>query len=190
MAQINLLPWRDELRKEKQRQFVSILALAVLVAGALTFGAYQFVEEMITAQKERNRFLETEITILDKQIKEIEALEKKKQELKTRIDIIQDLQQSRPLIVRMFDELVRVVPSGVYLSELKKRGNKYDFQGRAESESRVAYFNRNLDLSEWFRSVRLSQIKREGSRGKNDDKDWHTFTMSATQYVPGQEDKK
>ena len=159
MAKINLLPWREELRVERKRQFVGILILSAIVGCLVSLLVHISFENKITAQQGRNDFLNKEITQLDAQIKEINELEKQKQELLNRMQIVQSLQQSRPLVVRLFDELVRQIPSGVHLTSFERKGANLSFKGVSESTPRISAFMRNIEDSEWLIRPDVSNIK-------------------------------
>lgn len=172
MTRINLLPWRETLRKELQRQFISIAAGAAVLMAVIVFYIHIHIGGMIDTQTARNTFLEKEIASVDEKITEIKQLESEKQQLLARMNIIQQLQSRRPEIVHVFDEIVRSVPDGIYLTGLKQQGDSLVIEGVAESNARVSAFMRNLDASEWFsnpglvvieskekESVRTSQFK-------------------------------
>src|SRR5580698_4747928 len=138
MPRINLLPWREEERKERKLAFTVALGAAAVAAGVVTFAAYLMFGSMIDAQEARNEKLRTEIKHLDKQIEEINDLESAKQKFIARMEIIEKLQRSRPEIVHVFDEIVRTLPDGVYLTGVKQTNNKLKFDGIAQSSTRVS----------------------------------------------------
>ena len=159
MARINLLPWREQLREERKKEFLTILALVVLFAGALVFLGDRYVNGRIDHQNERNAFLKKEITLLDARIKEIEELQTRRAQLLDRMKIIEDLQGKRPIIVRVFDELARTLPDGVYFSELAMKGAELSVKGGAESNSRVSNLMRQMDGSDWLTAPNLTAVK-------------------------------
>jgi len=159
MANINLLPWRDEYRREKQQEFLTIVGGVALVALLCAYLWVSMVNSKIEAQAERNSLLNTEIAFLDKKVKEIKELKQRRQELIERMKVIQGLQGERPVIVRYFDEMVRSIPEGVYLTTLKREGAEIKMDGITESNVRVSAFMRNVDGSEWFASPNLSSVK-------------------------------
>ena len=159
MARINLLPWREQLREERKKEFLTILALVVLFAGALVFLGDRYVNGRIDHQNERNAFLKKEITLLDARIKEIEELQARRAQLLDRMKIIEDLQGKRPIIVRVFDELARTLPDGVYFSELAMKGAELSGKGGAESNSRVSNLMRQMDGSDWLTAPNLTAVK-------------------------------
>ncbi|WOX07151.1 PilN domain-containing protein [Microbulbifer pacificus] len=158
MAKINLLPWRQEYRAQKQREFQQVAALVVIAAAVSVFMWMKTVDAQIANQNERNQLLTTEIAALDKQVREIKDLKKRRQELIDRMRVIQELQGNRPLAVRYFDEMVRAAPEGLWLVNLKRTGKTLKISGVAESNNRVSSFMRSLDQSEWFESPNLTGV--------------------------------
>lgn len=182
MARINLLPWREALRKEKQRAFITLTLLSCALMGVLVFYLHIHVGGLIDTQNARNDFLTQQIDGVDKEIAEIQNLEKNKGKLLTRMEVIQRLQASRPDVVRLFDGLVRLVPEGIYLTRLarheaaskpaaakpaatgadakgkpaddKQKEVEYtlEIDGVAQTNARVSALMRNLDNSPWFKS--------------------------------------
>jgi type IV pilus assembly protein PilN len=162
MPRINLLPHRESKRKERKLKFMVALGVAVVVAMATTFAAYLMFDGMIAAQERRNQQLRREIKTLDKQIEEINTLETDKQKFIARMEIIEKLQRSRPEIVHVFDEIVKTLPDGVYLTGVKQVGGnsrRLQFDGVAQSSTRVSTFMRNIDASEWLRNPELSVVQ-------------------------------
>lgn len=159
MANINLLPWRDEYRREKQQEFLTIVGGVALIALLCAYLWMSVVSSKIETQNQRNNLLNTEIDLLDKKVKEIKELRQRRQELIERMKVIQGLQGERPVIVRHFDEMVRAIPEGVYLMELKREGQFIKMAGVTESNVRVSAFMRNVDGSEWFTAPNLSSVK-------------------------------
>ena len=159
MPRINLLPWRDEQRKERQLQFGIAMGAAFLVACLLTFLGYLLFNSMIDGQQRRNDRLRTEIKNLDKQIEEINSLETSKQNFIARMLIIEKLQQSRPEIVHVFDEIVKTLPDGAYLTSIKQTDRRFRFDGIAQSSTRVSSFMRNIDSSTWMDNPELQVVE-------------------------------
>ncbi|RMF17859.1 MAG: pilus assembly protein PilN [Gammaproteobacteria bacterium] len=159
MAKINLRPWREELRAERQRQFVTSLAGVAIIALGLGFLWHQQVLRQIDYQEQRNNFIRSEMAQLEKQIKEIQNLKEKRKALIERMRVIQDLQGKRPVIVRIFDELVRTLPDGVYYTSLSREGDVLKISGLGESNSRISNLMRNLDKSDWFAEPNLTSVK-------------------------------
>ncbi len=150
MAQINLLPWREELRKEQTNQFLVMLGMALAVTALILILVHMHFEGLIDHQKGRNNILDTEIKRLDKELQKIKGLEEKKANLLSRMEIIQSLQQKRPQIVHLFDEIVKTMPEGLHLNSIVQSGNNVTIKGIAESNGRVSAYMRNIDNSDWM----------------------------------------
>jgi type IV pilus assembly protein PilN len=159
MPRINLLPWREEQRKERKLAFMVALGAGTLAAAVATVGVWLLLKSMIDGQVTRNEKLRTEIKQLDKQIEEINNLESAKQKFIARMEIIEKLQRSRPEIVHLFDEIVHTVPEGVYLTSVKQTDKRMKFEGIAQSSTRVSAFMRNIDSSEWLKNPDLELIE-------------------------------
>ena len=159
MAKINLLPWRAERRKLRQKEFYGMLGAAAGIAVLLGFGAIKYADYLISNQNARNTQLQTEITALDAKIAEIEALDKKKAELLARKAVIEQLQANRSQMVHLFDELVRTIPDGVRLNAIKQTGNELTLDGVAQSNARVASYMRELEGSGWITNPDVSIIE-------------------------------
>jgi len=159
MAKINLLPWREEIRKQKQREFVISAAGGALLAALIVLLAHFHIDGLIDNQNQRNAFLKTQIALLDERIGRIKELEKMKADLLARMNVIQELQRSRPESVHLMDDLVRTLPDGVYLKSFKQRGRELDMAGVAQSNARVSDYMRNIDASDWLTAPRLVLIK-------------------------------
>lgn len=165
MARINLLPWREEYRQEKKKEFqVQLFALSLL-AVIVCYSWVGVVNGKIENQGERNNILQTEIKALDKKVAEIKELKKKREDLIARMKVIQDLQGTRPTIVRYFDEMVRSVPDGIFFNSITRKGDQITIIGITESSNRVSTFMRNLDSSEWFSNPNLRSIKANTAYG-------------------------
>jgi type IV pilus assembly protein PilN len=174
MPRVNLLPWRDAERKRKRQEFfLSIGAALAAAALVILVGRWQMTAA-IEHQNERNQVLSDEIAQLDKQIQEILGLENQKRRLLARMEIIETLQRSRPEIVHVFDEIVRILPEGVYLTYLKQSGTRFEIRGVAQSSTRVSAFMRNIDTSEWLADPALQIVQRTGAGGAD-------FTLFANQ---------
>ncbi len=165
MARINLLPWRDARRQRRQRDLVSAAIAAVMVTLLIGIVVQMQFSHMIENQNRRNEFLTSEIRRLDQIIKEIERLDAMKQDLLARMNIIQTLQESRPEIVRLFDELVRAMPEGVFLVDLKQSGGNITVEGRAQSNARVSALMRNIQDSDWIDAPQLLLIENKDQTG-------------------------
>lgn len=185
MTRINLLPWREELRRERKVRFLSILAISAIVAAAVWWLVSIYFDGLIEYQNSRNDFLSKEIAALDEKIKEVRNLEEEIQRLKDRMQAIQTLQTSRPIIVRLFDEMVTTLPEGVFLKDVSQKGNVITVRGVAQSNARVSNFMRNIENSPWITNPVLDVIEnvndKSGRRVAN-------FTLRATQVLSQAED--
>lgn len=179
MPRINLIPWRDAERKRKRQEFGVGALVALLAAGAIAFLVNLQMGAAIDNQNERNQYLKDEIALLDKQITEILALEQQKQRLRARIQVIEQLERSRPEIVHVFDQLVRTIPDGVNLTALKQTDRRLQLKGLAQSSTRVASYMRNIDASEWLTDPSLDILETKGAGDGGSD-----FTLNATQENP------
>src|SRR6204780_757524 len=159
MPRINLLPWREDERREGKIKFLVALGAASIAAVVVAAVAYLWMGSMVDAQQRRNEKLRAQIKTLDKQIEEINDLESAKQKFIARMEIIEKLQRSRPEIVHVFDEIVRTLPEGVYLTAVQQTDKKLKFEGVAQSSPRVSTFMRNLDGSQWLRNPELLVVE-------------------------------
>jgi type IV pilus assembly protein PilN len=159
MPRINLLPWRAEQRQERKKQFFMALGGAAIVAVGIVYLSKLTVEGWITNQSGRNTILTHEIAELDKQIEEIKGLENQRERLIARMKVIGELQRSRPEVVHLFDEIVKAVPEGIHLTEVKQTGNHIELQGMAQSSTRVSTLMRNIDSSDWLSDPGLDVVQ-------------------------------
>jgi len=159
MPRINLLPWRAEQRQERKKQFFMALGGAAVVAVGIVYLSKLTVEGWITNQSGRNTILTHEIAELDKQIEEIKGLENQRERLIARMKVIGELQRSRPEVVHLFDEIVKAVPEGIHLTEVKQTGNHIELQGMAQSSTRVSTLMRNIDSSDWLSDPGLDVVQ-------------------------------
>jgi type IV pilus assembly protein PilN len=176
MPRINLLPHRESKRKERKLKFLVALGGAAIAAGVVAFTVYLAYGSMIEAQQRRNAELRTQIKLLDKQIEEINDLESAKQKLIARMQIIEKLQRSRPEIVHVFDDIVRTLPEGVYLTSVRQNGPRLKFEGIAQSSTRVSSFMRNIDGSQWLRNPELEVVQTSKGTGPGS-----SFALTADQ---------
>lgn len=165
MARINLLPWRDALRQRRQRDFFIAVGTAVTLTIAAGIGVRLQIAAMIASQNDRNQFLNAEISKLNQRIKKIESLEREKANLLARMNVIQQLQESRPEIVHLFDDVVNAIPEGVFLTRLAQNNKSIVVEGRAESNARVSAFMRNVARSGWISNARLLLIENKDKTG-------------------------
>ena len=159
MPRINLLPWREEERKLRQREFGVAMAGAVVAAVGVVVLSMLALNSMIAAQEARNQRLTAEITEIEKSIEEIDNLERQKERLLARMEIIDQLQKSRPEVVHLFDEMVRQLPEGVYLTGMKQQGARVEIRGVAQSSTRVSALMRQIDSSEWLADPEVERVE-------------------------------
>lgn len=159
MTKINLLDWRTARRQQRKQQFTLLIGATFLASALIVAIAYFAMDAAISHQQERNKILQTEITALDKQIKEIQELQKVKANLLARMRVIEQLQQSRSATVHFFDEIINTLPDGVYLTGVKQSGGEVTLDGIAESNGRISAYMKNLDSSPWFKDPKLVVIR-------------------------------
>ncbi len=159
MTKINLLPWREDRRKQKQKEFINAMELSALI-GVLVVGLiHSSIEGFKAYQGQRNQLLQSEIIILDKKIIEIKDIEAKKKQLQAKIDLIQQLQESRPEAVHLFDEIPKITPDGIFLTKFTQTGADLIFEGKSDSNARISAFMRAIEASLWLQKPTLSVIK-------------------------------
>ncbi|UWX03764.1 PilN domain-containing protein [Pseudoxanthomonas sp. NC8] len=178
MARINLLPWRAERRKQRQREFQGMLGIAALAGVVLSFLLWFYYDQQISGQQGRNTFLQDEIAKVKQQNEEIKELDAKKDRLLARKKVIEELQANRSQMVHLFDSLVRTIPDGVTLNSIKQEGEVLTLLGSAQSNARVSAYMRNLEVSGWMTKPDLSIIE-----VKKNDKNTPVAT-SASQTLP------
>ena len=159
MIRINLLPHREEKRKAKRQQFYALTGMVSVLAGLIVFLVYTVIAGYISNQEDQNAFLKKEIAELDKQIDQIKRLKEQTQSLLARKQIIEALQQDRAEPVRLLSELVKQMPTGVYLRSIKQEGQKVSITGYAQSNARVSTLMRNIEASPWLEKPQLIEIK-------------------------------
>lgn len=183
MAKINLRPWREELRQERQKEYIGVLFLVFLSAVAIWWlvnGAYTAA---IEGQMSRNSYVENQSKALDKKILEIKELRDKREQLLERMSLIRDLQGNRPVIVRVFDEMARVMPEELFFEKVESKGVNFSIQGRASSNDQVSQLMRNFDKSPWFTGPNLLGVK--ANKGG-----YNSFDMQVIQSRPKMDEVK
>ncbi len=166
MAHINLLPWREEAEKAKQREYFTLLTAVAFGALAVVFLIGQFFQMRIDGQVARNQYLKNEIQLLDERIKEIKSLNAKKSELLKRTSVVEQLQRSRNVGTQVLDEIAKVVPSGVYLTKMEKSGGNLQLIGKSESNNHLANMIRNIEASDFFVDAVLESITSNDAQSK------------------------
>lgn len=163
MIKINLLPWREELRKEKQKAFNDALAISVMCTGGIFAGVHFYISNLQDYQAQRNQLLQNEITILDQQIADIKNIEETKKRLMDKITVIHDLQRSRPEIVHLFNEIPRATPDGLFMTKLSRVGRDLTFEGKSQSNTLVSAFMSSIQNSQWLQTPSLDVIQSDKS---------------------------
>jgi len=183
MPRINLLPWREQQRKERKLAFFVALGGAAIGALLVAFAGYLMVNSMISAQERRNERLRTEIKAVDRQIEQINDLESQKQRFISRMQVIEKLQRSRSEVVHLFDEVAKTVPDGTYLTSFKQDGKRLKFEGVAQSSTRVSTFMRNISASQWMKDPELEVVE-----SKPGNSIGNSFVLDASQVVTSGDD--
>ena len=187
MPQINLLPWREELRTQRNKDFGISAGVVVLLMGAVVGGVHLHYVQKIEFQQERNSYLESETAKLDEKIKKIKEVDAEKERLLARMEIIQKLQSSRPEVVHLFDEFVATLPEGVYITQISQRSRSLSVTGIAQSNARVSSLMRQLDASSYLQNPALVEIVANNQKVKGSDID---MKMSKFQLNVTQEEQK
>jgi type IV pilus assembly protein PilN len=185
MIPINLLPHRAARRKAAQQQFAILAGMTVALAAAVVVLVHTFFAERIENQVERNRYLQTEIASLDKQIDEIKKLKEQTAALLARKRVVESLQTNRTETVRLLDQLVRQLPDGVYLKSIKQTGKNVNVVGYATSNARVSTLMRNFEASPWLEAPSLVEIK--ATKVGKDNVTINEFIMMVTISRPKEE---
>jgi type IV pilus assembly protein PilN len=186
MAKINLLPWREELRKKHLQDFLVMILAGLLVTGGVMGGWHWHNENNITHQNNRNNYVKREIVVVDERIREIRELEKTKAQLLSRMNVITQLQSSRPQIVRLMDDLVTTLPEGVFLTKVTQSGSLVSIEGRAQSNARVSSYMRNIEETRWLDNPVLKIIENKDKTGTG----FSHFSLTASQKGPKKKDEE
>ena len=189
MANINLLPWREWERERRQKEFLVQIGVVLVVGIVIVFGAGSYLETAIESQEGRNKFIQREIKVLDKQIAEIKDLRKQREDLLARMRVIQELQGNRPVIVRVFDQIVQTLAKGVHYQSLRLEGATLSVAGIAESNNRISALMRNIDGSDWFAAPNLKAIKEDPTNSDYGEQA-STFDLSFVQIDPNKKDEE
>jgi len=183
---INLLPWREEVRGEKKKEFLNITLAIFVFAGAMVFGVDRYYDRAINVQTSRNALLQAEIQILEGRIAEISLLQQKRNELLSRMKVIQELQGNRPIIVRVFDELARQLSPSVFFISLNMLAQNLSIQGVAESNNRISNQLRNFTESAWFEKPNVTAIKADSKFGPQASQ----FSLTVAQTTPKKDEEE
>ena len=190
MAKINLLPWREWERERKKNEFLGNLAGVLVLGAGLVFLSGWFIDAQVEGQEKRNNFMRGKISVLDQQIAEIKDLKAKREQLLARMRVIQELQGNRPLIVRVFDELVQTLAKGVHYTNLNMRDKILSVSGMAESNNRISSLMRNLDSSDWFADPNLKRIQEDDDSSAYESDQVARFELSFVQVNPSAEEEE
>jgi len=190
MAHLNLLPWRAELRRQQQKDFVTVTAFGVLITLLLLLLLHLDINSRIDYQSERNKYIQSEIALLDSKIKEIQDLEIKRKRLLAKMEVIQELQASRPEVVHLFDEIGRTIPEGLYLTDLSQSDKNLIVNGMAQSNARISAYMRNLESSAWLKDPVLNIIETKVESKDNRKERQSRFTLQIKQATEKTEDKR
>ena len=187
MSRINLLPWREEKRKELQSQFITMLGMVAILAAATWGAVHYYYVQLIDVENSRIAYVEENIVVVDKKIEEIKALEKEKERLLSRMRAIEQLQGNRPLIVRFFDELITSLPEGMTVTSISQKGKNITINGLAQSNARVSSFMRKLEGSKWLANPNLKIIQESAAGG---NKPVNSFVLTFSQVIPKAEESE
>ena len=181
MAKINLLPWRAELREQRKKEFLIICAATFLLSLVMAGMVWMFYQSKLDDQLQANQMVTTANSELDRQLESLKGLQERRDQIIERMKVIQDLQGTRPLIVRIFDEIVRTLPDGVYFRGMERTGQQITLRGTAESNNRVSSLMRRLDASEWFSEPTLKGVKANPGFGEQAN----DFDLTVKVSMPG-----
>lgn len=186
---INLLPWREEERKRKNIEFGIMAGAGILFVVLVVSGVLMYIEDRISYQSQRNNFIKNEISVLNSKLETIKELEAKKRDLLERMNVIQELQGSRPESVHLLEELVKAIPEGIWLSNVSQSSSIVEVDGITESNARVSAFMRNIEESEWMAPPQLVSILKNAKQQKSDGEVGAEFKLKFKQESPIREDQ-
>jgi type IV pilus assembly protein PilN len=188
MPRINLLPWRETLKKEREIRFGIITGASLVLTGLVVLSVHMYMGSLIDHQQRRNNYLNEEIKKAKAKIKEIDKLKEDKERLIKRMDVIQVLEESRPQVVHLFDELVKQAPDGVYFTSIKQKDKKITLEGVAQSNARVSSLMKNIERSQWLSDPKIIFIKTQKNNSKSRAKsNVSTFKLVVMQIAPQRE---
>jgi len=195
MIRVNLLPHRAEKRKARQVQFIILSALSLVLGAVIVGFVYVAIDTQISYQERRNTYLKQEIAVLDKQIEEIRKLREQTQALLSRKTVVENLQSTRSDVVHLLDQMLRILPDGVYLKTLKQNGNQINVDGYAQSSARVSTLMRSIEDSPWLDTPTLIQVQAATVGGKRLSEFQLNFNLTkqaapAAAAAPAKPDKK
>ncbi|MEE4638022.1 MAG: PilN domain-containing protein [Wenzhouxiangella sp.] len=188
MAKVNLLPWREALRQQRQRNFLAILALTAILAVVCVLAANQIMNNLLADQNDRNQFLRSEVQKLDREIQRIEELEEVRDGLISRKNVIERLQGSRSLMVHLFNQIAQTVPEGITLTNVRQSGSELTLNGTSQSETRVSDYIRQIEQATWLTNPTLRIIQADQSDERPDQP--FRFELRAQVQTPGQDEEE
>lgn len=159
MARINLLPWRAEERERRNKEFITLVVAVTLLTLLAAFATWSYFNNELEEQLDANALIEQENARLDTVLSEIDSLEQRREDIISRMQVIQDLQGRRPVPVRLWDDLAKAMPSALYLNNLKREGDVITLTGLADNPNVVSNLIRNLDSSKWMGNSAVSNIQ-------------------------------
>ncbi|KTD82921.1 PilN domain-containing protein [Legionella waltersii] len=161
MTQINLLPWREQQREQEKKMFTTMLLIGIVVSAVIVFLIDSYASHLVSSQVARNQLLQSEIARLDEQIKEIKSLRQTREGLISRMSIVQNLQSTRTLMVHLFDELIKVMPPGIYVTKLQRENDIVTLWGYSESNTSISILMRSIEANIWIQNPVLTEIKKD-----------------------------
>ncbi|ARB91930.1 PilN domain-containing protein [Legionella longbeachae] len=161
MTQINLLPWREQKREQEKKLFMVLFFIVIALSIFIVFLINTYASDLVSNQLVRNQMLQDEIAAMNSQLIEIKNLKKTRELFISRMFIVQHLQSTRTLMVHLFDELINVMPSGIYLTKVEGKNDILSVTGYTESNTYVSILMKNIEINEWIHSPVLSEIKKE-----------------------------
>ena len=188
MARINLLPWREEKRRERQRQFMTSLLLISILGVVLVFFTGFVFDQKIAHQQIRNELVQSEIRALEARIKRIDELERTRARLISRKQVIESLQASRSITVELLDKLAKSIPVGVTLTTIRQQGKDLSLVGTSQSNARVSAYLRELEANDLFLSPQLGYVRSVNSAGPATEP--YTFSIKVTLRSPKSADEE
>ena len=182
MPHLNLLPWREEQRRQRNKDFVLTCVVFAVLMVLTIGGVHYWYKDQIRLQQQRNAFIEGHIQDLDKKIEAIRELDAEKDALEARMTIIAELQSSRPEIVHLFDEVVTSLPEGIFYQKIAQKGRVLTMSGVAQSNARVSSLMRNIEDSSWMQNPKLREIKRDQKKGSTSQETLRLSNFILTTY--------
>ena len=178
MTQVNLLPWRELKREQEKKLFTLMLLVSIVASAFVVFLINSYASGLVSNQVTRNQMLQKEINTMDAQIKEIKNLQKAREMIISRMSVVQHLQSTRTLMVHLFDELINITPSGVYLTQVEGKNDVITLSGYTESNTFVSILMRNIENNDWVHNPLLGEIKKEDNEKKKQQSASNEFKLT------------